>query len=644
MYVFLCSKLTIMISSWKIRNFKSIREETELELAPLTIFAGANSSGKSTFIQSMLVIAQTLARKIGSQSVVLNGTLTSLGQFRTLKSDFGDSDAIFIGGTCIPRRGIEVDDFRPYRTFRHIGRVRSERRIEAVTFQVSFDDKGSDAMHELSQIQPQLRSTSLSCNTENTGTKGSAQMTVTRSQDRELSDVETMERRAHYKVELDESSLKEVKEEFLSAKISHCERRHFLPRHLVCNIDPAVEEADEIVGALYSKEYFSHGFYISTNHSELPEEVVRLVNEQLAEIVDLETLISKATPTKARGSGGAKITLRRYVRALATLSPTDREKLSKSLENPPSKRTILTEAVLKAIRQSRQSSGQSDSDAAKSVGLPNLLDAASDYLDDYFALSVKYLGPLRDTPKLVYPRPSVADPNDIGLRGEHTAFILEIHKNKKISYIESSNFNCPEIKKKTTRSTLTAAVQDWAEYLGLATSVSSQDRGQLGYQITVEDTVGAAHDLTSVGVGVSQVLPILVMCLLAKENSTLIIEQPELHLHPKVQSLLSDFFISMTLCNKQCIIETHSECFVERIRYRIAAAAHKSELHDLTKVYFVEKSEHTCTSNFSDVEINEYGAILEWPKGFFDEGPTQTGNLLNAAAKKRERKLNEESK
>lgn len=80
-----------MITKWKVFNFKSIREETELDLGPLTIFAGANSSGKSTFIQSVLLVAQTLAHKVGSRSVVLNGALTSLGQFDDLKSNGGAS-------------------------------------------------------------------------------------------------------------------------------------------------------------------------------------------------------------------------------------------------------------------------------------------------------------------------------------------------------------------------------------------------------------------------------------------------------------------------------------------------------------------------------------------------------------------------
>ena len=97
-----------MITNWKVSNFKSIRTETEVSLKPLTIFAGANSSGKSTFIQSLLLIAQTLAHKVSSRSVVLNGALTSLGQFDDLKSNGSESDQITIKCTCRPAS--EQDD------------------------------------------------------------------------------------------------------------------------------------------------------------------------------------------------------------------------------------------------------------------------------------------------------------------------------------------------------------------------------------------------------------------------------------------------------------------------------------------------------------------------------------------------------
>ena len=93
-----------MITKWKVFNFKSIRKETELDFAPLTIFAGANSSGKSTFLQSILLVAQTLAHRVESRSVVLNGAFARLGQFDDLRSVDSDAGPIVIGWTAQPQR------------------------------------------------------------------------------------------------------------------------------------------------------------------------------------------------------------------------------------------------------------------------------------------------------------------------------------------------------------------------------------------------------------------------------------------------------------------------------------------------------------------------------------------------------------
>jgi len=123
---------------------------------------------------------------------------------------------------------------------------------------------------------------------------------------------------------------------------------------------------------------------------------------------------------------------------------------------------------------------------------------------------------------------------------------------------------------------------------------------------------------------------------LADTDSTLVFEQPELHLHPKVQTLLGDFFLSMALCNKQCIVETHSEYFIDRLRFRIAAATSENELNSLTKIYFVEKP--SLCSSFREVVINEYGAIPHWPDDFFDQSQKQAEEILLAALNKKRAK------
>ena len=71
-----------MIKQWKLFDFKSVRSETDLAFAPLTIFAGPNSSGKSTVIQSILLVAQTLAHKVELTFCCTQRSLDSLGAIR----------------------------------------------------------------------------------------------------------------------------------------------------------------------------------------------------------------------------------------------------------------------------------------------------------------------------------------------------------------------------------------------------------------------------------------------------------------------------------------------------------------------------------------------------------------------------------
>ena len=70
-----------MIKEWKLDNFKSIDKEQDLEFRPLTIFTGANSSGKSTILQSILLVTQTLQSPIASRSILLNGWFKKFGNY-----------------------------------------------------------------------------------------------------------------------------------------------------------------------------------------------------------------------------------------------------------------------------------------------------------------------------------------------------------------------------------------------------------------------------------------------------------------------------------------------------------------------------------------------------------------------------------
>ena len=139
--------------------------------------------------------------------------------------------------------------------------------------------------------------------------------------------------------------------------------------------------------------------------------------------------------------------------------------------------------------------------------------------------------------------------------------------------------------------------------------------------------------ITDVGFGVSQLLPVLVLCYYVPENSTIILEQPEIHLHPKVQSDLADVLIDVVKNrNVQIILESHSEHLLLRLMRRIAEEEISA---DDTALYFCQINDGT--SETKHLDMDEYGNIRNWPQDFFGDS---TGELIKKTkAEMRRRKV-----
>src|SRR3954469_12251540 len=88
-----------MLKEWRLYHFKSVAGKERLRLAPLTVFTGANSSGKSSVVQSILLLAQTQTSKVTDRALVLNGELAKLGTFDDVLHDGAQERQIGLGFT-----------------------------------------------------------------------------------------------------------------------------------------------------------------------------------------------------------------------------------------------------------------------------------------------------------------------------------------------------------------------------------------------------------------------------------------------------------------------------------------------------------------------------------------------------------------
>lgn len=619
-----------MITKWTVDNFKSINKETLLDLAPLTLFAGPNSSGKSSVLQSILLVSQTLANKVGSRSVVLNGSLTRLGQFDDLRSYNEEDDKITIGWECRPAEGLRMAIRENGRLSNRLLYGQKIDSVKEIKCRLSFDANPGSPERDLFQLQPQLFLFFMSLLVqEEDNTDQRYELTITRSSDGmtkianlrvEEPDNEIVRTSMGYDIVLDEYSLEELHEEYTTAEPVGCVLQHFLPERLFIRINKIEELAERIQIVLMDDKPRYRIKRFRDRELFIPNKLLAIVRERLGE--DYIQLFDN------QGDVEIGMSFREWTERTLNLSVEKRSKLVAMLNEGADFRQEI--ATILRLEQ--------NVDEAEYQLLPhrppvNLMNA-SDYLSMFFSRSVKYIGPLRDEPKPLYPLAAYADPTDVGLRGEMTAAVLNLHRERKIRYIPSSAFEKTPFDPTLITRSFESAVTDWLKYLGVAEMAHSVDKGKLGHELKVSLTEGGpTHDLTHVGVGVSQVLPILVMSLLAEGDTTLIFEQPELHLHPMVQTRLGDFFLSIVLSGKQCLIETHSEYLINRLRYRAAAEGEGNRVTNSLKVYFVEKE---CgSSNFREVKMNEYGAIPDWPKGFFDQSQFESEAILRAATAKK---------
>ena len=218
-----------------------------------------------------------------------------------------------------------------------------------------------------------------------------------------------------------------------------------------------------------------------------------------------------------------------------------------------------------------------------------------------------YLGPLREYPRRQYTWGGER-PTNVGLKGELAVPAVLAGRGAKVY----GN------RRKSKRNALEARIAQWLVDLDLASSfkVEPVTTGSSLFQVKMKRHQSSPEVLiTDMGIGVSQVLPVLVLCYYVPEGSTIILEQPELHLHPSVQAGLADVFIDVIKNrNVQILLESHSEHLLRRLQRRIAEEAFEP---DDAALYFCEMREGA--SKLRQLEIDMFGNMHNWPDDFFGD-------------------------
>lgn len=564
---------------WRVRNFKGLRNaELDIRQGKATILTGVNSSGKSSVIQSLLLVAQSLQ---GDNQVVLNGPLVRLGDAQDLVREGAEDGAIELAiglETSVSEEGVEGE------------------AAEAVFDLVPAEDRSSLRMRRL-KIGPS-------------------------SHDKPWFEMGRENSRASdVALAMQATDMLGPRDVLHVKSLLYSERRQLRTYVVVKGLRP-----------------------VAVVQLMKPDEVATRYHALLDALLDGKG--TRSTDAASASAATARIGGSAFIREFVRLSSRPEERrgprrgpFSEARTGNPyafeiawrkldaDERQTLIERAVEARRQRPYvvlplRRGFGPAPGLLESQLADLLGPTHDALNslsttlDTVADRVQYLGPLRDEPRVVWNHwNELARGLPVGTRGEYSAAVLSRSNSSPVEY-------CPP-GSATAIAPLSQAVNEWLTYLDIGDAVAARSHGKLGVGLDLRVN-GQLRDLTSVGVGVSQALPLLVGLLSSPHGSIFIVEQPELHLHPSVQARLADFMLNarpdLTL-----IIETHSESFITRIRRR--AAEGKFSVADID-ITFVEPS--MAGSSARILEISEFGDLSEWPEGFLSAAEEDIRAILKA--------------
>lgn len=578
------------INSIEIDNFKSYSVAQEIMTSDLSVFLGANSSGKSTALQTILALKQTVECNSKDVDLLLSGKYVALGDYNDVIHD-RSRDGFDFGASFILDKENKEDSIKSYKIVWHF--KEAEDRFQAKLDSVEIDYQNTcirftRTLQDKYQMIIDSEKTPVYISFRNLKMSASVHLKYDSKFNSVFADF-INEILSVHEVEGNRVS----SEGLVSYKIESDFYFKLLSDDVILNQKEELNEKtdDEIEKAADSMIELIDKFCLFQN--PMGDRVFEFERDMKKSC--LISMIKKSEDTSLFFE-----IIKKYSKIYEDYST---KKINVIYDNEHKFHRVMF-----GLEKDKHS---------------KILDEykrVSSFYDGFerFISNVFFLGPIRENPKGLYNIGFEQNPKYVGPTGSNFASVL-LHENKVKNYFLPYD--------EEEKISLWEALNEWAAHLNVASAIKVSQATSFGIRVSVSDTQNKTADIMNVGIGTSQILPVLITGLLSEKGETLIFEQPELHLHPYSQSRLADFFVELINRGRQIIVETHSEAFILRLRYHILK---KNCNKDSVSIVFFQNNQGTKVSLCN---VSGYG-IIQYPDDFKDETQELLNDLMNAALKK----------